>query len=424
MRNNQLTGIGITIAGLIGLLIITVSLGRHPVLAQPGVIHYLPVIRKNNPLTLPEISIRVDQIVGAGFSSPVQVTHAGDSSGRLLVVEQAGRIKVIRDGQHLTTPYLDIHTRVIFSGERGLLGLAYHPNYAMNGYFYVNYTHIGDDSAGIEAGTTVIARYSVLETDPDVADPGSEQILLVIPQPYNNHNGGQLAFGPDGYLYIGTGDGGSGGDPENYAQNLDSLLGKILRIDVDAEQGYNIPPDNPFVNQAGADEIWAFGLRNPWRFSFDRLQGDLYIGDVGQNRMEEISYQAGGTPGGLNYGWRCREGALTFSTEPPCDDPAFLSTLIDPIAEYGRTEGRSVTGGFVYRGVEFPAMTGRYFYGDFITGRIWSLYQRDQELWSTPELELDTSLNISSFGEDEGGELYLTDYGGGTVRKITLVDNP
>jgi glucose/arabinose dehydrogenase len=407
------------------LLILTLSLAISLLLSTDGSagaqarLHpdgslFLPLVRNNSPIVLPDINIHIDQVIADGFSSPVQVTHTGDGSGRLFVVEQPGQIKVIRNGQQLTTPFLDIHERVVFGGERGLLGLAFHPAYASNGYFYVNYTRNPD-------GATVISRFTVSGSNPDEADPGSEQPLLVIPQPFTNHNGGQVVFGPDGYLYIGTGDGGGSGDPQSNAQNLDNLLGKLLRIDVDSGDGYAIPADNPFVGQPGEDEIWAYGLRNPWRFSFDRLQGDLYIGDVGQNRMEEISYQAGGSAGGLNFGWRCREGSLTFSTDPPCDDPLHLATLVDPIAEHGRTEGRSITGGFVYRGLEFSGLVGRYFYGDFVTGRIWSLYARDQGLWSAPELELDTEINISSFGEDEAGELYLTDYGGGTVRKINQV---
>jgi glucose/arabinose dehydrogenase len=205
------------------------------------------------------------------------------------------------------------------------------------------------------------------------------------------------------------GDGGSGGDPLNHGQNRDTLLGAMLRIDVDSGTPYAIPSDNPYVGGDGADEIWAIGLRNPWRFSFDRETNDLYIGDVGQNLWEEISYQAAGTPGGLNFGWRCREGSHTYNSNPPCDDPAYLATLTDPIAEYSHSEGRSVTGGFVYRGILYPALVGRYFFADYVEGKIWSLYKTtsDPDAWSTPELELDTGLSISGFGEDETGELYV-----------------
>jgi uncharacterized repeat protein (TIGR01451 family) len=258
-----------------------------------------------------------------------------------------------------------------------------------------------------------------------VADADSEEQLLVIPQPYANHNGGQLAFGPqDGLLYIGTGDGGSAGDPLNNAQNPGSLLGKMLRIDVETGSPltYTIPPSNLFTQTLGyRDEIWALGLRNPWRFSFDRENSDLYIGDVGQNLWEEIDYLADSALAGVNFGWRCREGTHVFNTGPPCDDPVFLAGLTDPLAEYDHSEGRSVTGGFVYRGADFPALVGRYFYADYVAGKIWSI---DTNTWSAPELELDTSLTFSAFGEDEEGELFIVDYGGGTIRRVADVKGP
>ena len=247
--------------------------------------------------------------------------------------------------------------------------------------------------------------------------PGSAFQILVIPQPYANHNGGQLAFGPDGKLYIGMGDGGSGGDPQNFAQNLDSLLGKLLRIDVDGALPYAIPADNPFVGKAGADEIWALGLRNPWRFSFDLQTGDLWIGDVGQNVWEEIDFQPGGV-GGLNYGWRCYEATHAFNLNPAC-----LGILTPPIAEYNHSEGQSVTGGYVYRGKRFPALLGHYFYADFSQGKIWSL-QKTGSTWPSPVLLLDTPYAISGFGEDEDGEVYIADYYGGTIRLLADAQGP
>lgn len=367
---------------------------------------------------LPDVSITLDEIVASGFSQPVQVTHAGDGSNRLFVVEQPGRIKVIQGGPVLPTSFLDITSLVYYGGERGLLGLAFHPDYVSNGYFYVNYTDL--------SGDTVIARYTV-SADPNQADAGSAFTLMTIDQPYSNHNGGQLLFGPhDGYLYIGMGDGGSGGDPLNSGQDIDTLLGAMLRIDVDAGTPYAVPADNPYVGEPGLDEIWAIGLRNPWRFSFDRDTGDLYIGDVGQNLWEEISYQAWDTPGGVNFGWRCREGTHTYSTSPPCDDPVLLAKLTDPIAEYNHAEGRSVTGGFVYRGALYPNLVGRYFYADYVDGKIWSLYKTgsNPDTWSAPELELDTSFNVSAFGEDEQGEVYVVDRSGGAVRRLADVNGP
>ncbi len=332
-----------------------------------------------------------------GIANPVAITHAGDGSGRLFIALQAGTI-ILYDGQQvLPAPFLDISALVTAGGEQGLLSVAFHPNYAANGFFYVNYTDVNGD--------TVIARYRV-SVNPNSADPSSATILLTIPQPFPNHNGGQLLFGPDGYLYIGMGDGGSGGDPSNNAQNLRSLLGKILRIDVDNTQPYRIPPDNPFLTDPNAsDEIWAYGLRNPWRFSFDRQTGDLFIADVGQNNLEEVNFQAAASTGGENYGWRLMEGSSCFNPGSNCND----GSLALPILEYDHSLGCSVTGGYRYRGLQSPGMAGWYFYGDFCSGRIWGAMPNAQGVWTAAQL-LATALQITAFGEDEDGELYAASF--------------
>lgn len=341
--------------------------------------------------------------VAEGFTRPVYVTHAGDGSGRVFVVEQRGRIYILRGTQREEQPFLDIESRVGSRGnEQGLLGLAFHPRYTENGQFFVNYTNL--------EGDTVIARF---QASGDTADPNSETILLQIDQPYPNHNGGQVAFGPDGYLYIGTGDGGSSGDPLDAGQRLDTLLGKILRIDVDQGVPYAIPPDNPWASgNGGLPEIWAYGLRNPWRFSFDRATGDLYIGDVGQNRVEEISFQAAGTPGGMNFGWRITEGSDCFRGQD-CN----TTGLVPPIAEYDHSKGCSVTGGYVYRGEAFPQLQGVYFFGDFCSQLIWALHRDAAGNWAMAELPK-SGAAISSFGEDEAGELYLTSLQDGIVYRV------
>ncbi len=344
------------------------------------------------------------QPIVSGLNRPVYLTHAGDGSGRLFIVEQGGRIRLLKDGQLLERPFLDIRSLVSCCGERGLLSVAFHPRFSENGFFYVNYTD--------RRGDTVIARYQV-SNNPDVATTRGARTLLTISQPFPNHNGGQLQFGPDGFLYIGTGDGGAAGDPRNNAQNLQSLLGKILRLDVDAGQRFGIPPDNPFVGQSGVrEEIWAYGLRNPWRFSFDRQTGDLYIADVGQDRWEEIDYQPADSPGGENYGWRIMEGFHCFNPPSNCDQ----SGLTLPIHEYSHGEGCSVTGGYVYRGHEIPELVGVYLFGDFCSGTIWGLQQVEPGVWERVVL-LHTELQLSSFGEDESGELYAIDLRG-TVYRI------
>jgi glucose/arabinose dehydrogenase len=341
----------------------------------------------------------------SGLTQPVHITQAGDGSGRLFFVEQPGRIRVSRGGTLLPVPFLDIVSRVSCCGERGLLSVAFPPGYGSKRYFYVDYTDT--------AGNTVISRFR-LGADADVADPGSEQIVLTIAQPYSNHNGGQLAFGPDGYLYVGMGDGGSGGDPQNNAQSPTSLLGKILRIDVESGAApYAVPVSNPFAGRAGyRGEIWALGLRNPWRFSFDRRTGDLFIGDVGQNRYEEVDFQPAGDPGGENYGWRIMEAGHCYDPNP-CNQTG----LLQPVFEYDHSQGCSVTGGPVYRGSLYPRMQGVYFFADYCSGRLWGL-RRDGNSWHSTQL-LDSPYTVSTFGEDEAGNVYLADYGRGDVYQVT-----
>jgi glucose/arabinose dehydrogenase len=363
-----------------------------------------------------DIEISVDEIVASGFEFPVELAAAWDGTNRLFVAEQPGTIRIIKSGVVLSEPFLDLRSLVVFNGEQGLLGLTFHPEYSTNGYLFVNYTRTPD-------GATVIARYQVSQGNPDLADENSAKVILVIPQPNTNHNGGKITFGPDGYLYIATGDGGGAGDPQNNAQNLNSLLGKILRIDINQGDPYLIPSDNPFDFPGARGEIWSFGLRNPWRFSFDRLTGDLYIGDVGQGAKEEIDYLAFGTPGGVNFGWDCMEGTIIYSTDPPCENQAYLNTLTPPLLDYDRAEGRSVTGGYVYRGQSFPDMVGRYFYADFVSGAIWSIQKFANGTWSEIHSELDTTLNISSIGEDEAGELYVLGYSNGVVYRINQKTN-
>ena len=346
--------------------------------------------------------------IADGLQGPVDLVHAGDGSGRLFVVEKDGTIRIIKDGEVLIEPFLEIEDRTSKGGERGLLGLAFHPNYADNGLFYINYTNA--------SGDTVVAQYSV-SNDAAKADKASEQILLTITQPEGNHNGGDLAFGPDGYLYVATGDGGGGGDRHGEignGQDLTTLLGKLLRIEV-GNNSYATPNSNPFIGNADArDEIWAYGLRNPWRFSFDRETGDLYMGDVGQNAYEEINFQAADSQGGENYGWRIMEGFNCYEPRNGCDKTG----LVEPILEYDHSLGSSITGGYVYRGETLSDLVGSYFYGDYSSGRIWQAKQQNDGSWQE-DLFMDTDYGISSFGEDEAGELYLVDLRGGGVYRLT-----
>jgi glucose/arabinose dehydrogenase len=369
-------------------------------------------------------------VVPSGLSVPVGVVSAGNGSGRLFLVEQSGKIKIFDGASVLATPFLDlgagglnlISSCVGGCGERGLLGLAFDPNYVSNDFFYVYYTRLSD-------GDIVVARYEV-SADPDVADTASaQQILRIEHSSQGNHNGGSLAFGPDGLLYLGTGDGGGGGDPDENGQDLLSLLGKILRLDVasdgfpaDAERFYAIPPTNPFVGGgAEDDEIWAYGLRNPWRLGFDRLTGALFIGDVGQGAWEEIDHQMANGAGGINYGWDCREGAHDYP-DPNGDfnvDCAAVES-VDPILEYGHSEngvfiGCSVTGGFPYRGGSSAAIYGHYLFADYCTGRIFRGIPGGGGTWTRQEL-FDTPYNITSFGEDPSGKLFFTHHGGALYR--------
>jgi glucose/arabinose dehydrogenase len=349
--------------------------------------------------------------IAEGFTHPIHLAHAGDASNRLFIVEQGGLVKVVKDGATLPTPFLNVSSLLKSAeGEQGLLSLAFPPGFsAGKRHFYVYYT------ANQGVGDTVLARYRMTE-DADVADSSSGQALLTIVQPFTNHNGGQLAFGPDGFLYIGVGDGGSGGDPFGNAQNTDTLLGKLLRIDVESQAGaYTVPPDNPFVGKAGhSPEIWSFGLRNPWRFSFDRRTSDVFIADVGQNAFEEVDFQPAQSSGGENYGWNIMEGLHCF-TDPGCSQEG----LVMPIWEYAHGLGEcSITGGFVYRGQEFPRLQGVYIYGDLCSGKIWGL-KRAGDAWEN-KLLLDTDLMIPTFGEDEAGNLYVADYMGGAIYKINV----
>lgn len=336
--------------------------------------------------------------VASGFSSPLLLTHAGDGSGRLFVVEQGGTIRIIHQGQVLPTPFLDIHDRVLAGGERGLLGLAFAPDYADSGRFFVSYTALVNNVT-----TSRLSRFTRL--GPDQGDANSEVILLSAAQPANNHNGGHIAFGPDGYLYIALGDGGASNDFYRQSQDLSTLLGALLRVDV-AGSGLNIPADNPFIGVVGAqDEIWALGLRNPWRFSFDRNNGDLWIGDVGQGAREEINRQLASSDGGENYGWPCREGTIATPNPPAgvtCD-----GTLTEPLLDYSLSGSQSVTGGYRYRGA-IPGLQGVYIFGDYVSGQIWFATAPD---WNPMEWQ-DSDYFISSFGEDEAGEVYLVDHGG------------
>lgn len=355
------------------------------------------------PASIPNVSSYYWSLVSnSGLVDPLDLVHAGDASGRLFIAEQGGRIKVLYSDSSMPALFLDLHDRAIQGDyEQGLLGLAFHPRYAQNGYFFVNYTDANGD--------TLISRFQV-SADPNIANPDSEFILLQVTQPYSNHNGGGLAFGPDGYLYIGLGDGGSGGDPQGNGQSLNTLLGKLLRIDIDNGDPYAIPPDNPFLSGASREEIWAYGLRNPWRFSFDLITGDLYIADVGQNRREEVNYLPAGILGGSNFGWNYMEGFENYQGEQPEN-----LLLLPPVVDYSHDFGCSITGGYVYRGSSLPEWQGVYFYSDFCTGNVWGMIQTPDGSWES-QLIFPTGFGVSSFGQDESGEIYLVDHRGAILR--------
>jgi glucose/arabinose dehydrogenase len=354
------------------------------------------------------------RVIADGFDNPLLVTHAGDRSRRLFVVEQAGLIWIVQDnGDMLPEPFLDIFPilsdETIKGGytERGLLGLAFSPNYAENGQFYITYSN--------QNGDTVLARYRVSADDANRAELNSGEILLTLPQPFWDHKAGHIAFGHDGYLYIALGDGGSQGDPLNHVQDLSTFFGKILRLDVESgektgDKPYAIPPDNPFVNTPNAaPEVWALGLRNPWRFSFDRITGDLYIADVGWAQREEVNFAPASSKGGENYGWSTWEGTVRIPDKPELTDP------IPPIYEYDHGLGCSVTGGYVYRGNAIPSLRGVYIFGDYCNGRVWRTYRDSDGTWKTAEMMV-TERQISSFGEDELGEMVMVDYKGAILR--------
>lgn len=346
------------------------------------------------------ISVALEPVV-SGFRAPLAVVHAGDGSGRLFVVEKGGRVRIVQDGQLLPTPFLDVSGLVSSGSEQGLLGMAFEPGRPER--FYINYTD--------RNGDTVIARYRV-SPDRNVADPGTGEALLTIQQPAGNHNGGHLLFGPDGYLWIGMGDGGGAGDVYENGQNFTALLGSMLRLDVSGERGYTTPSDNPFDGAAGASAIWSKGLRNPWRYSFDRATGDLWLADVGQGEWEEIN-RVSSKQAGLNYGWPLLEGSHCYA-QPNCQNTG----LVAPVSEYDHSLGCTVVGGYVYRGQAFPALQGGYFFADYCSGILWALDARVQGL-TEPRIVLNSGIQgVSSFGEDEAGEVYVTAFDGTLYRLV------
>ena len=349
-------------------------------------------------------------VFASGYSNPIFITHAPGDSTRLFVVERSGRIMIIRNGSQVTRPFLNITSRVLTGGERGLLGMAFHPNFPDSNYLYVNY--VGDS---LFNDYTRISRFTV-SSDPDSAIAASELVLIAIYQPQTNHNGGMIAFGPDSMLYIGMGDGGGGGDPLEDAQDPQEMLGKMLRLDVDNAPTY-IPADNPFVgNPSVLDQIWAIGVRNPFRWSFDRLTGDMWIADVGQNAYEEIDFEAASVTGGLNYGWDNLEGFHCYEPSSNCDSVG----MTFPIYEYTHNSNRcSITGGYNYRGCAIPDLDGWYLYGDYCTGEVWRLKRNPDNSVIGPTRLFDLSnFNLVSFGEDYYGELYVAELNSGNIRKL------
>ena len=356
------------------------------------------------------VAVGFATVVG-GLVAPLAIVNAGDGSGRLFVAQQGGQIRIVRDGKLVAQPFLDIADRITSGGERGLLGVTFHPGYPADPRVFVDYTD--------KNGDTRVSAFRVDPASPDRLDPASEQRLLFVKQPYPNHNGGALVFGPDGFLYISLGDGGSGGDPQGNGQSLTTLLGKTLRIDVDrtsSGQPYAIPSDNPYAGATDGrkPEIWLWGLRNPWRMSFDRLTGDLWIGDVGQDRWEEVDVQRAGTPAGTNFGWNRMEANHCYLPPSDCRSPG----LTLPVAEYGHDQGCTVIGGDVYRGTGQPALLGGYFFADYCTGRVWAI-DPSVDGFRTPTVVADTKHNFTAFGEDQGGELYAVDISAGQLLRVT-----
>lgn len=346
-------------------------------------------------------SINLEEFA-SGLSNPVEIAHANDN--RLFVVQQTGAIKVVNaNGTVNTTDFLNVTSKITFGGERGLLGLAFHPNYASNKYFFVYYN-------AATTGNITVARFTTSAANPNVADPASEKIIISIPKPFENHNGGSIHFAPDGMLWISTGDGGSGGDPNNNSQNKNSLLGKILRLDINSSTPYNIPANNPFATAGGAPEIWSYGLRNAWKFSFDTTAGNIWIADVGQNAIEEINKNPI-SQSGINYGWRCYEGNSVYNSSG-C---ASQSIMTFPVTTYDHSNGRcSITGGYVYRGTSYPVFQGKYFFTDYCTPQIGLVNADNSITWSSTF----AGNNFSSFGEDFQKELYLISRGSGKIYKI------
>ena len=351
------------------------------------------------------VPLRLEQ-VATGLAYPVYLTAAPGDTGRLFVVEKGGTVRVLKHGALLPTPFIDLSSRVTKGSEQGLLGMAFHPT---DGRVVLSFTVAGPERGGRSRVATFTPG-----ANPDVLDPASEQLVLEVDQPYSNHNGGHVAFGPDGYLYFGLGDGGSGGDPQGHGQDRSDLLGSLLRLDIDHGLPYTVPASNPFVGQAGArGELWNWGLRNPWRFSFDRANGNLYIADVGQNEWEEVSVQPAASPGGENYGWAVMEGEHCYGSAG-CN----RAGLVMPVIEYGHGDGCSITGGYVYRGQAIPELAGTYFHGDYCEGWIRSfVYQGGAATSAASWPALDTGQQITSFGEDARGEIYVV-LAGGTIYRI------
>lgn len=352
----------------------------------------------------PPPTVTLTQVV-SGLTTPVDIQFPNDASNRMFIVQQAGSIRIFANGFLMPTPFLDITAKVSSGGEMGLLGLAFHPQFTQNHFFYVHY-----DRTVAGQIQSVIAEYHVSAGDANLADANSERILFTVDQPFSNHKGGQIVFGPDGFLYIGFGDGGSGGDPMGNGQDLQTMLGKMLRIDVNSQSGgkqYAIPPTNPFANGGGLPEIFAYGLRNPWRFSFERGGTRLFVGDVGQDAFEEVDI----LEGGKNYGWNVMEGLHCYNPSSGCN----MTGLAMPILEYPHSDGEAVVGGFVYKGAAISGLSGAYIFGDYISGTIWELVESPPGTWTRSTL-LSTGRNISSFGQDSAGELYVVDYGGSVLK--------